>query len=123
MARKGCSMFSAAHRLHLIALMATGLLLASPPGSQAQEPPSLRAAPPPEPDVLRAAPDAGAVAQESRDIGGRWTGASDAAIQQFGKAGGSLTNIVTGKFAGLSQAVAIADWSATLGTLGAVSYT
>ncbi len=66
-----------------------------------------------------AAPDAGAVAQEYRDIGGRWTGASDAAMQSLAKAGGTLTNIVTGKIAGLSNAVAIADWSATLGTLSA----
>ena len=83
--------------------------------AQAQEPPSLRAPPPAQPDVLTAGPNAGAAAQETRDIAGRWLGASDAAIQEFGKAGGSLTNIVTGKFAGLSRAIAIADWSATLG--------
>ncbi len=53
--------------------------------------------------MLRAAPDPGVVAQESRDVAGRWIGASDAAIQEFGKAGGTLTNIVTGNFTGLSQ--------------------
>ncbi len=67
-----------------------------------------------------AAPDAGAVAQEYRDIGGRWTGASDAAVQSLAKTGGTLTNIVTGKVAGLSNAVAIADWSATLGAASAL---
>ncbi len=81
--------------------------------------PSIASAQEPEPDVLRAAPDAGAIAQEYRDIGGRWTGAGDAAMQSLAKSGGTLTNIVTGKFAGLSKAVAIADWSATLGTLSA----
>jgi hypothetical protein len=110
-------MFSAARRLHLIALMATGLLLISAPGSQAQE---LRAAPPPEPDVLRAAPDPGTVAQENRDIAGRWLGASDAAVQAFAKAGGTLTNVATGKFTGLSTTIAIADASAVLGAASAL---
>ncbi len=97
------------------AVLLVALLLMSVNCAQAQEPPSLRAAPPAEPDVLRAAPDPGAVAQETRDIAGRWIGASDAAIQEFGKAGGTLTNIVTGNFTGLSKTIAISDASATLG--------
>jgi hypothetical protein len=68
-----------------------------------------------EPPSLRAAPDAGTVAQEQRDIAGRWLGASDAAVQEFGKAGGTLTDAATGKFTGLSKAIAVADWSSTLG--------
>jgi hypothetical protein len=84
--------------------------------TQAQE---LRAAPPREPDVLRAAPDPGTVAQESRDIGGRWLSASDAAVQEFGKAGGTLTNVVTGKVSGLSTAIAATDWASPVGALSA----
>ncbi len=68
---------------------------------------------------LRAAPDPGALAQESRDIAGRWLGATDAAIQSAGKAGGTLTNIVTGKFDGLSKTIAIADAASTLGAASA----
>ncbi len=85
--------------------------------AQAQE---LRAAPPREPDVLRAAPDPGTVAQEYRDIAGRWLGAGDAAVQSFGKAGGTLTNIVTGKFDGLTGAISKADWAGTLGAASAL---
>ena len=84
--------------------------------AQAQE---LRAAPPREPDVLRAAPDPAALAQEQRDIAGRWLGATDAAIQSAGKAGGTLTNIVTGKFEGLSKSISIADAASTLGAASA----
>ena len=106
-------------RLAPITAAVLALLLASSLAS-AQEPPSLRAAPPPaQPDVLTAGPNAGAAAQESRDIAGRWLGASDAAIQEFGKVGGSLANIVTGKFSGLSTTIAIADWSSTVGALSA----
>jgi len=92
----------------LVGLIALAILFASASVASAQEPPS-----------LRAAPDAGAAAQVTRDIAGRWTGAGDAAMQSLAKAGGSLTNIVTGKFSGLSTTIAIADWSATLGTLSA----
>jgi hypothetical protein len=92
------------------------MLLTSLSGASAQE---LRAAPPAEPDVLQAAPDPGAVAQESRDIAGRWLGASDAAVQEFGKAGGTLTNVVTGKVSGLSTAVSVADWASPVGALSA----
>jgi hypothetical protein len=60
--------------------------LASPAVAQAPEPPSLRAAPPAAPDVLRAAPDPGAVAQEWRDVAGRWLGAGDPAVQELNKA-------------------------------------
>jgi hypothetical protein len=99
----------------LYMVCALALLLVPSPAS-AQE---LRAAPPPEPDVLRVAPDPGTVAQESRDIAGRWLGASDAAVQEFGKAGGTLTNVVTGKFAGLSTTISVADWASPVGALSA----
>ncbi len=69
--------------------------------------------------MLRAAPDAGAVAQENRDIAGRWIGAGDAAMQSLAKSGGTLTNIVTGKFDGLSKTIAIADAASTLGAASA----
>ena len=65
------------------------------------------------------APDPGAVAQENRDIAGRWLGATDAAIQSAGKAGGTLTNIATGKFEGLSTSISIADAASTLGAASA----
>ncbi len=61
----------------------------------------------------------GAVAQEQRDIVGRWLGATDAAIQSFAKVGGPLTDIVTGKFDGLSKTIAIADAASTLGAASA----
>ncbi len=103
----------------LLILIMLAMLGALPSIASAQEPPSLRAAPPPEPDVLRAATDAGAVAQESRDIAGRWTGGFDAAVQSLAKSGGTLTNIVTGKFDGLSKSIAIADAASTLGAASA----
>jgi hypothetical protein len=99
----------------LLTVTALALLLALP-FVQAQE---LRAAPPREPDVLRAAPDAGTVAQEQRDIAGRWLGASDAAVQEFAKAGGTLTSVATGKFTGLSTAISVADWASPVGALSA----
>ncbi len=107
------------HGFALIILIMLAILFASASVGSAQEPPSLRAAPPPESDVLRAAPDPGAVAQEQRDIVGRWLGATDAAIQSFAKVGGPLTDIVTGKFDGLSKTIAIADAASTLGAASA----
>jgi hypothetical protein len=65
------------------------------------------------------APDPGAAAQEKRDIAGRWLGASDTAVQEFGKAGGTLTNIAVGKFEGVSGAISKADWAASYGALSA----
>ncbi len=85
------------------------LFLAWTIAASAQEPPS-----------LRAAPDAGTLAQENRDIAGRWLGATDAAIQSVGKAGGTLTNIVTGKFEGISKSISIADAASTLGAASAL---
>ncbi len=72
-----------------------------------------------EPPSLRVGPDPGAAAQENRDIAGRWLGATDAAIKSAGKAGGTLTNIVIGKFEGLSKTIAITDASAALGAASA----
>ncbi len=92
------------------------MLVASLSFAQAQE---LRAAPPREPDVLRAAPDTGTVAQERRDIAGRWLGATDSAVQEFGKVGGTLTNASLSQFEGVSGAIAKADWASSYGALSA----
>ena len=92
----------------LVVPIAVAILSAAASAALAQEPPS-----------LRAAPDPGALAQEQRDIAGRWLGATDAAIQSAGKAGGTLTNIATGKFDGLSKTIAVADAASTLGAASA----
>jgi hypothetical protein len=97
------------HKACAASLQAGFLLLAWTIAVSAQEPPS-----------PRAAPDPGAVAQEQRDIAGRWLGATDAAIQSAGKAGGTLTNIATGKFEGLSRSISIADAASTLGAASAL---
>lgn len=69
--------------------------------------------------AVKAQTDAGSAAQENRDIAGRWLGASDAAVQEFGKAGGTLTSASLGKFEGLSAAISKADWAASYGALSA----
>ena len=103
-----------------VILTMLAMLGALPSIASAQEPPSLQAAPLAQPDMLRAAPDQGAVAQENRDIASRWLGAGDAAAQSLAKAGGTLTNIDTGKFTALSKAIAIADAASTLGAASAL---
>jgi hypothetical protein len=63
---------------------------------------------------------AGTFAEESTgDVMGRWLGATDAAVQSFGKAGGKLTNIVTGQFTGVSKTISAADWAAVAGAASA----
>ena len=61
----------------------------------------------------------GAFAEEWRNVAGRWLGATDAAVESFAKVGGTLTDMVTGKFDGLSKTITIADASATLGAASA----
>ncbi len=108
------------HQLGTAGLLAVLLLFGAAPIALAQEPPSFRAAPPREPDVLRAAPDPGAVAQENRDIASRWLDAGDAAMQSLAKTGGTLTNIVTGNFTRLSRTIAITGAASMLGAVSAL---
>src|SRR3569833_2164504 len=71
------------------------------------------------PSLALAQTDPGTAAQERRDIAGRWRGAIDSAVQEFGKVGGTLTNASISKFEGVSGAIAKADWASSYGALSA----
>ncbi len=71
------------------------------------------------PPLALAQTDAGKAAQDQRDIAGRWLGATDAAVQEFGRAGGTLTNASLSQFEGVSGAIGKADWASSYGALSA----
>ena len=77
------------------------LAFASAAVAQAQEPPSLRAAPPEQPDVLKRAPETvlGIDASTVQMVGG-WVALGTDAVSKFGESGEKLVDVTRGDFVG-----------------------